>query len=398
MDRFGQIEPKVLFTTDGYTWNGKAIDSLARAAQVVVASPSIERVVVVPFLTGRPDLSGLPQAIHWNEAVGNDAETIDFTQLPFDHPLYILYSSGTTGVPKCMVHGAGGTLLQHAKELILHTDLRREDVIFYYTTCGWMMWNWLVSALFAGSTVILYVGSPAFPDVGVLWRLAEKLGITVFGTSARFIDLCRKAGNRPGQECDLSRLRTVLSTGSPLSVEGFEWVCREVKTDLQLASISGGTDLVSCFMLGSPVDPVYPGEIQKRGLGMKVEAWSAEGKPLVGEKGELVCTAPFPSMPVRFWNDPDGRKYREAYFEDFPGVWRHGDWIEITPRGGIIIYGRSDATLNPGGVRIGTAEIYRVAEEIGEVADSLVVGQRWDGDVRIVLFVVLREGVVLGDQ
>jgi acetoacetyl-CoA synthetase len=398
MDRFGQIEPKVLFTADGYNWNGKAIDSLARAAQVVVATPSIERVVVVPFLTGRPDLSGLPQAIHWNEAVDNDAEAIDFAQLSFDHPLYILFSSGTTGVPKCMVHGAGGTLLQHAKELILHTDLRREDVIFYYTTCGWMMWNWLVSALFAGSTVVLYDGSPAFPDVGVLWRLAEKLGITVFGTSARFIDLCRKAGIRPGQECDLVRLRTVLSTGSPLSVEGFEWVYRELKADLQLASISGGTDLVSCFMLGSPIDPVYPGEIQKRGLGMKVEAWSAEGKPLVGEKGELVCTAPFPSMPVRFWNDPDGRKYREAYFEDFPGVWRHGDWIEITPRGGIIIYGRSDATLNPGGVRIGTAEIYRVTEEFGEVADSLVVGQRWDGDVRIVLFVVLREGVVLDDQ
>jgi acetoacetyl-CoA synthetase len=398
MDRFGQIEPKILFTADGYRWNGKAIDSLERAAEVVRATPSIERVVVIPFLDRKPDLSLVPDAVSWDEALSNEAEASDFVQLPFDHPAYILYSSGTTGPPKCMVHGAGGTLLQHSKELLLHTDLQREDVLFYFTTCGWMMWNWLVSALFAGSTVVLYDGSPAFPDAGALWRMAEELGVTVFGTSARFIDLCRKEGVRPGAQNDLCRLRAVLSTGSPLSSEGFEWIYREVKEDLQLASISGGTDLVSCFMLGSPIDPVYAGEIQKRGLGMKVEAWSEEGKPLIGEKGELVCTAPFPSMPVSFWNDPDGRKYREAYFEDFPGVWRHGDYIEITPRGGVIVHGRSDATLNPGGVRIGTAEIYRIVEEFGEIADSLVVGQRWEGDVRVVLFVVPREGGVLDEE
>jgi len=398
MDRFGQIEPKVLFTADGYRWNGKEIDSLERAAEVVRAAPTIERVVVVPFLTEKQDLSGLPGAVLWEEALGNDSESIDFVQLPFDHPLYILYSSGTTGAPKCMVHGAGGTLLQHTKELLLHTDLRREDVVFYYTTCGWMMWNWLVSALFAGATVVLYDGSSAWPDAGALWRIAERLGISIFGTSARFIELCRSEGVHPGRDCDLAPLRTLLSTGSPLSVEGFEWVYREVKTELQLASISGGTDLVSCFMLGSPIDPVFPGEIQKRGLGMKVEAWSEEGKPLVGAKGELVCTAPFPSMPVRFWNDPDGSKYRAAYFEDFPGAWRHGDFIEITPHGGVIVYGRSDATLNPGGVRIGTAEIYRVTEELPEVADAMVVGQRWEGDVRVVLFVVLKEGQTLDDD
>jgi len=397
MDRFGQIEPKILFTADGYRWNGKAIDSLERAAEVTAATPSIEQIVVVPFLANEPNLSRLPDAIMWQEALANDAGEIDFVQLPFSHPLYILYSSGTTGAPKCMVHGAGGTLLQHAKELLLHTDLRREDVVFYYTTCGWMMWNWLVSVLFAGAAIVLYDGSPAWPDARVLWRLAETLEISVFGTSARFIELCRKEELHPGSECDLSRLRSLLSTGSPLSVEGFEWVYREVKPELQLASISGGTDLVSCFMLGSPIDPVYPGEIQKRGLGMKVEAWSEEGKPLVGAKGELVCTAPFPSMPVGFWNDPDGSKYRAAYFEDFPGVWRHGDFIEITPHGGVIVYGRSDATLNPGGVRIGTAEIYRVTEELPEVADALVVGQRWEEDVRVVLFVVLREGEALDE-
>ena len=397
MDRFGQIAPKVLFTADGYTWNGKRVDSLERAAKIASAVTSIEKVIVFPFLDPDADLAALPHSVSWAEALGKEAAAADFVQLPFDHPVYILYSSGTTGIPKCMVHGAGGTLLQHAKELILHTDLKREDVVFYFTTCGWMMWNWLLSALFAGSTVVLYDGSPVFPNAGMLWRTAADLGITVFGTSARFIDLCRKQRVRPGAENDLSRMRAVLSTGSPLSVEGFEWVYRVVKEDLQLASISGGTDLVSCFMLGSPIDPVYPGEIQKRGLGMKVEAWSEEGKSMIGKKGELVCTAPFPSMPVYFWDDTDGSKYREAYFEDFPGVWRHGDYIEITPRGGVIVYGRSDATLNPGGVRIGTAEIYRVVEEFGEIADSLVVGQRWDGDVRIILFVVMGEGCTLDE-
>ncbi|RMD84341.1 MAG: acetoacetate--CoA ligase [Candidatus Dadabacteria bacterium] len=397
MDRFGQIEPKLLLTADGYFYGGKAFDSLEKAAQVAREIDSIETVVVVPFTRERPDLSGVPKAVAWDEALANDARDVEFVQTPFDHPVYILYSSGTTGVPKCIVHGAGGTLLQHAKEHILHTDIDRDDVVFYFTTCGWMMWNWLVSALFTGAEIVLFDGNPGYPDLNVLWRMAADRGISVFGTSAKFISMCQKADVHPGRDFDLGRLRAVLSTGSPLSVEGFEWVYREVKSDVQLASISGGTDIISCFMLGSPIDPVYAGEIQKRGLGMKVEAWTDEGKPVVGQKGELVCTAPFPSMPVGFWRDPDGEKYRDAYFRYFPGVWRHGDYIEITERGGVIVYGRSDATLNPGGVRIGTAEIYRQVEALDEVVDSLVVGQRWEDDVRVVLFVVLREGVVLDD-
>ncbi len=396
MERFGQIEPKVLVATDGYTYNGKTIDCLERVARVVRATPSIETVVIAPFQGQPPGLSPLPDtAILWDEALDNPAGEASFVQLPFDHPVYILYSSGTTGVPKCMVHGAGGTLLQHAKELMLHTDLGRGDTIFYFTTCGWMMWNWLVSSLFTGATVVLYDGSPAYPNAGVLWQMAQELRITVFGTSAKFISLCNKADLRPGSRYDLGALRAVLSTGSPLSEENFEWVYREVKADLQLASICGGTDLISCFMLGDPTSPVYPGEIQKLGLGMKVESWSETGAPLVGGKGELICTAPFPSMPVCFWNDPDGRKYHEAYFSHFEGVWRHGDFIEITPRLGVIVHGRSDATLNPGGVRIGTAEIYRPVESMAEVLDSLVVGQRWDDDVRVILFVVLRPGLNL---
>jgi len=397
MDRFGQIEPKVLVTADGYFYNGKAFDSLARVAQVVREIGSIERVVVVPFVNDRPDLSSIPKAIPWAQALDNGAREIAFAQLPFDHPVYIMYSSGTTGVPKCIVHGAGGTLLQHAKELILHTDLTREDVIFYFTTCGWMMWNWLVSSLYTGAAVVLFDGSPSHPDASALWKMAQDAKVTVFGTSAKFISMCEKAGVRPGADFDLSRVRAVLSTGSPLAAESFQWVYREVKADLQLASIAGGTDIISCFMLGSPVDPVYPGEIQKRGLGMKVEAWTDDGKPVVGEKGELVCTAPFPSMPIGFWKDPGNEKYLDAYFRFFPGVWRHGDYIEVTPRGGVIVYGRSDATLNPAGVRIGTAEIYRVVEGLDEVVDSLVVGQDWDNDVRVLLFVVLRPGMRLDE-
>jgi acetoacetyl-CoA synthetase len=328
----------------------------------------------------------------------NAATTIDFVQLPFAHPVYIMYSSGTTGVPKCIVHGAGGTLMQHAKEHILHTDLKRDDTIFYFTTCGWMMWNWLVSALYTGARVVLFDGSPGYPDMSVLWHMAQDQRITVFGTSAKYISMCEKAGIRPGAQFDLSTLRTVCSTGSPLSAEGFEWVYREVKADLQLASISGGTDIISCFVLGSPLDPVYAGEIQKRGLGMKVEAWDSAGNAVIGEKAELVCTAPFPSMPLYFWQDPGNEKYLEAYFRDFPGVWRHGDYIEITPRGGVIVYGRSDATLNPGGVRIGTAEIYRQVEALDDIVDALVVGQQWQDDVRIVLFVVLRPGRHLDEE
>jgi len=393
MDRFGQIAPKVLIACDGYTYNGKPYRSLERVNQVVADIQSIERVIVVPVLG--LDISTQPKALSWTEAIDNEATEVTFAQLPFEHPLYIMYSSGTTGVPKCIVHGAGGTLLQHAKELLLHCDLRRDDALFYFTTCGWMMWNWLVSGLFVGSNVVLFDGSPACPDTGVLWRMAEKEGLTHFGTSPKFLSVCKKAGMVPREAYDLSRLRAVMSTGSPLSVELFEWVYSDIKADLQLASICGGTDIISCFMLGSPISPVFPGEIQKRGLGMKVEAWAGEGDARIGEKAELVCTAPFVSMPVHFWNDPGDEKYHKAYFSVFEGVWRHGDYVEITPRGGVIVYGRSDATLNPGGVRIGTAEIYRQVEALDEVSDAIVVGQRWQDDTRIVLFVVLASGVTL---
>ncbi len=395
MDRFGQIEPKVLLTADGYFYNGKSFDSLARVAEVAREIRSIEKIVVVPFVNSRPEASQVPKALLWGEALANDAREVEFAQLPFDHPIYIMYSSGTTGVPKCIVHGAGGTLIQHAKELMLHCDLKREDTIFYFTTCGWMMWNWLVSSLYVGSTVVLFDGNPGYPDMSVLWKMAQDLEVTIFGTSAKYIAMCEKNEVCPGAQFDLSPLKAICSTGSPLSIEGFEWVYREVKQDVQLASISGGTDIISCFMLGSPVSPVYAGEIQKRGLGMKVEAWDDDGRPVVGQKGELVCTAPFPSMPVSFWNDPGDEKYLDAYFRHYPGIWRHGDYIEITEHGGIVVYGRSDATLNPGGVRIGTAEIYRQVEALEEVVEALVIGQPWEDDVRVVLFVVLRPGVVL---
>ena len=392
LERFGQIEPKVLFAADGYRYHGRNYDTLPRVAEVVQGIESIARVVIVPFVSEAPDISRVPRSLPWAEALNNPAETIDFAQLPFDHPLYILYSSGTTGVPKCIVHGAGGTLIQHAKEHVLQTDVTRDDAVFYFTTCGWMMWHWLVSALFTGAKVVLFDGSPGYPDMSALWGMAQDHGISVFGTSAKYISMCEKAGVRPGEALDLSRLRAVCSTGSPLAEAGFEWVYRAVKGDVQLASISGGTDIISCFMLGSPIDPVYAGEIQKRGLGMHVQAWREQGRPVIGEKAELVCVSPFPSMPVYFWRDPGNHKYVDAYFRTFPGVWHHGDYIEITPRGGVIVYGRSDATLNPGGVRIGTAEIYRQVETLEDVVDALVVGQRWNGDVRIVLFVVLPEG------
>jgi len=393
MDRFGQITPKVLISYDGYTYGGKPFSSMDRVREVVAAISSIEKVIVVPILG--IDISDEPKAIPWTAAVDNDAETLHFEQLPFDHPLYIMYSSGTTGVPKCIVHGAGGTLLQHAKELLLHCDLKPDDALFYFTTCGWMMWNWLVSGLYVGSSVVLFDGSPAHPDIGVLWRMAEQEGVTHFGTSPKFLSVCKRTGMVPRDEFDLSRLRAVMSTGSPLSVELFEWVYADVKADLQLASICGGTDIISCFMLGSPISPVYAGEIQKRGLGMKVEAWTIEGASVVGEKAELVCTAPFVSMPIYFWNDPENTKYHNAYFDVFEGIWRHGDFIEITPHGGVIVYGRSDATLNPGGVRIGTAEIYRQVEAMDEIGDAIVVGQRWRDDTRVILFVVLAPGITL---
>jgi acetoacetyl-CoA synthetase len=399
IDRFGQIEPKVLIAAAGYRYAGKDLDLTAKLNEILGRMPSLQQLLVVPcsrgdarvadFVTGaRVDL--------WNDFYHPGGEPA-FTPVPFDQPLYILYSSGTTGVPKCIVHGVGGTLLQHAKEHGLHCDLAASDTLFYFTTCGWMMWNWLVSGLALGATLVLYDGSPFHPGPERLMDLIDAEGISIFGTSAKYLAALQKAGARPRRSHRLERLKAVLSTGSPLSHESFEYVYRDIKGELCLSSISGGTDIVSCFALGNPVLPVWRGELQCKGLGMDVQVWNEDGKRVFGEKGELICARHFPSMPVGFWNDPDGARFKAAYFETFPGVWAHGDYAEETAHGGLVIHGRSDAVLNPGGVRIGTAEIYRQVEKVEEVLESIAIGQDWEGDVRVVLFVRLREGVALDE-
>jgi len=397
VDRFGQIRPKVLFCADGYFYNGKRHDCLESVKGVLDVIDSIECTVIAAFSSQDFRIDDIRAAVRWQDFARKDA-TLEFTQVEFDHPLYIMYSSGTTGIPKCIVHGVGGTLLQHLKEHVLHLDLGSGDRLFYFTTCGWMMWNWLVSGLASGATIILYDGSPFFDDGRILWKMAEDEKLTVFGTSAKYISALEKAGVRPKDEFKLPDLRAILSTGSPLAPESFDYVYDAISADVQLASISGGTDIISCFATGNPILPVRRGELQCIALAMAVEIFDERGESITNENGELVCTRAFPSMPVGFWNDPDNAKYHAAYFERFPGVWAHGDYAEITNRGGMLIHGRSDAVLNPGGVRIGTSEIYRQVEKLDEILESIAIGQNWDDDVRVVLFVLLRDGIELDDD
>jgi acetoacetyl-CoA synthetase len=399
IERLGQVEPKVMITADGYFYKGKAFDTLGHAAEVVGGIPSLKRVIVVSYTREKPDISHIPNAVEYEDYVSkeNDLE-IRFEQLPFDHPLYIMFSSGTTGKPKCMVQGLG-VLINHLKELLLHTDLKRSDRIFYITSCSWMMWNWLLSSLAVGATIVLYDGNPNYPDPGAMWKLIQEEKITIFGCSASYIHFLKKENVSPGRDFDLGSLREISQTGSPLSSDGFEYVYREIKADLHFNSISGGTDINGCFAAGSPILPVYAGELQGAALGMKIKAYDEKGRPVLDEQGELVCEAPAPSMPLYFWNDPDGSKYHRAYFDVYPGVWRHGDYVLIhSDTGGITFYGRSDAVLKPSGVRIGTAEIYAQMEKLPEIADSLAVGQNYQEDQRVILFVKLAPGVSLTDE
>ncbi len=394
MDRFGQIEPKVLFTVDGYFYKGKSFNTLSNAAEVARGIPSIEKVIVASYPEEKPDISPILNAVHWTDFLSEETGLeIEFEQLPFDHPVYIMFSSGTTGKPKCLVQGAGGILINHLKELILHTDLRREDVHFFITTCSWMMWNWMLSSLAVGNTLILYDGNPNYPDLGAMWRLVQDEKVTMFGTSATYINFIKSQGLKPGRDYDLSPLREIWQTGSPLSPEGFEYIYEEIKKEVWFNSSSGGTDINGCFCTGSPIDPVYAGELQVPALAMKINVYNEKGNPVVDQEGELVCEAAAPSMPLYFWNDPDNEKYKDAYFNVYPNVWRHGDYVKINSEtGGLTFYGRSDAVLKPSGVRIGTAEIYNQVEKLEEVADSLAIGQNWKGDQRIILFVKLAEG------
>ncbi len=398
LDRFSQIKPKILFAPGGYFYNGTFYNIVDKLKKIQKAIPSIQRTIICA--PQEMDMSQLKNTTYYSDVfTGPEGDkNPEFLQLPFDHPLYIMYSSGTTGVPKCIVHGAGGTLIQHLKELKLHTDLRRTDRICYYTTCGWMMWNWLVSSLACGATLVLYDGSAVYPHENQLWKLTEQHKISVLGASPKYFSTCEKVAVNPMKEFDLSSLRCILSTGSPLAIDNFKWIYSHVKKDVQLASICGGTDIISCFMLGNPTLPVYAGEIQSMGLGMDVKVYNEEAQSVIGEKGELVCTTPFPSMPIGFWNDSDGKKYHHAYFDNYPNTWRHGDFIELTKHGGVIVYGRSDATLKPGGVRIGTAEIYRVVESHPKILDSIVVGHTRDNDTEIVLFVVLKKNEKLSEK
>lgn len=395
VDRFGQIEPKLLLTVDGYFYNGKCLDISAKTAEIKQQLTTVETTIVVDFAGLQPQLAD--GWLHWREFLDRNVTELSFTRMPFNAPLYIMFSSGTTGVPKCIVHGIGGTLLQHLKEHALHTDIDRDDVFFYFTTCGWMMWNWLASGLAQGATLLLFDGSPFYPGPEVLWEIAEQESISVFGTSAKYLSALEKADYKPAANHHLPALRSILTTGSVLAPESFDYVYREIKTNLCLSSISGGTDIVSCFALGNPTLPVYRGELQCRGLGLDVQVFNDQGQPITEQKGELVCRNSFPCMPIGFWNDTSGERYFNAYFARFDNIWAHGDYAEITAHNGVIIYGRSDAVLNPGGVRIGTAEIYRQVEKIDAVLESIAIGQRWQDDERVVLFVRLRDGIALDD-